>query len=95
LARLGSGAARQQFTGILDPDLFGCSCELKLTADPLASTGGCLGRKPQSAKATWAKAKFGQAEHKSDILQDSSSNVLFGSCELVVLLSCEFLVLLL
>jgi hypothetical protein len=61
-ARLGSGAARQRFTGILDHDLFGCSCELELTLEPPASTGGRqvgLGRKPQSARASLAEAKLG------------------------------------
>jgi hypothetical protein len=38
-ARLGRCAARPQFTGILDHDLFGCSCELELTVEPPASTG--------------------------------------------------------
>ena len=39
-ARLGRGAARPQFTGILDRDLFGCSCKLELIVEPPASTGG-------------------------------------------------------
>ena len=37
---LNRGAARQRFTGILDHDLFGCSCELDITVEPPASTGG-------------------------------------------------------
>ncbi len=58
-ARLGCGASRQRFTGILDHDLFG---ELDLTVEPPASTGGRqveLERKPQSARASWAEAKLG------------------------------------
>ena len=61
-ARLGRGAARPQFTGILDHDLFGCSCKLELIVEPPASTGARqvgLERKPQSALASWAEAKLG------------------------------------
>ena len=36
-ARLGCGVALQQFTSILDLDLF---CKLELTVEPPASTGG-------------------------------------------------------
>ncbi len=38
-ARIGRGAARLLFTGILARGLFGCSCELELTVDPPTSTG--------------------------------------------------------
>ena len=54
-ARLGRGAARPQFTGILDHDLFGCSCYLELVVEPPASTGARqvgLERKPRSALAS-------------------------------------------
>ena len=60
-ARLGSGVARQRFTGNLDHDLFGCSCKLELIVEPPASTGGRqvgLERKPRSAWASWAEAEF-------------------------------------
>ena len=60
-ARLGSGAAWPRFTGILDHDLFGCSCKLELIVEPPASTGGRqvgLERKPRSARASWAEAEF-------------------------------------
>ncbi len=60
-ARLGSGTARQLFTGILDHDLFRCSCKLELIVEPPASTGGRqvgLERKPRSARASWAEAEF-------------------------------------
>ncbi len=71
-ARLGSGAARQQCTG-LDHDLCGCSCQLELIVEPLASTGGRhVGqeRKPWSTRASWAEAKLGQnLKHKFEILQ--------------------------
>jgi hypothetical protein len=39
-ARLGRGAARKRFTGILDHDVFGCSCELELTVEPPAREVG-------------------------------------------------------
>ncbi len=59
-ARLGCGAARPQFTGILDHDLFGCSCELELNVEPPASTGGRqmgLERNPDAPglKQTWTE----------------------------------------
>ncbi len=72
-ARLGHGAARQRFTGILDHDLFGCSCELELTVEPPAKTGGKqvgLEIKPRSARASWAEAKLGQnLKYKSENFQ--------------------------
>jgi hypothetical protein len=70
-ARLGSGAARQRFTGILDHDLFGCSCKLELTVEPPASTEGRqvgLERKSRSARASWAEAKLGP-KHNLEIFQ--------------------------
>jgi hypothetical protein len=62
-ARLGCGAARPQFTCILDHDLFGCSCELELNVEPPASTGGRqmgLERNPDAPgqvglKQTWTE----------------------------------------
>ncbi len=60
-ARLGSGAALQQFKDILDHDLFGCSCNFQLTVDRPASTGGRqmgLGRNPPSSLTSWAEAIF-------------------------------------
>jgi hypothetical protein len=36
-ARLGHGAALQQFTGILDHNLLGCSCKLDLIVEPPAA----------------------------------------------------------
>jgi hypothetical protein len=75
-ARLGSGAARPLFTSILDHDLFGCCCELKLIVEPPASTEGRqvgLERKLPSGWASWAEAKLGP-KHKSDFFQGSSLN---------------------
>jgi hypothetical protein len=73
-AMLGSGAALQQFTGILDHDLFGCSCELELIVEPPARKGGRqvgLERKPQSARASRAEAKLGQnLKHKFEIWEN-------------------------
>jgi hypothetical protein len=75
-ARLGCGAARPLFTGILHHEtheLFGCSCKLELTVEPPASTGGRqvgLERKPQSAWASWAEAKLKQnLKHNLEIIQ--------------------------
>jgi hypothetical protein len=81
-ARLGRGTARArpQFTGILDHDLFGCSCKLELAVGPPASPGGRqvgLERNPRSARASWAEAKLGP-KHKSEILQGSSSRALLS-----------------
>ncbi len=78
--RLGRGTARQQFTCILDHDLFGCNCELELAVEPQASPGGRqvgLERNPRSARASWAEAKLGP-KHKSEILQGSSSHALLS-----------------
>ncbi len=92
-ARLGYGEAWLQFSGILDPDLFGCSCELELTVYPPASMGGSLGRNPEVPGQVGSKQNLGQPKDKSEILQGSSSPELFGSCQfLVLLLSCEFFV---
>ena len=69
-ARLGRGTALPQFTGILDHDLFGCSCKLELAVGPPASPGGRqvgLERNPRSARASWAEAKLGP-KHKFENL---------------------------
>jgi hypothetical protein len=47
---LSSGADLPLFTGILDHDLFSCSCKVELTVEPSASTGGRqMGQEPGQA----------------------------------------------
>ncbi len=55
-----SDAALQQFTGILDHDLFGCSCKLELIVEPPASTGARQVGLERNARASWAEAKLRQ-----------------------------------
>ncbi len=53
--------ALQLFTGILDHDLFCCSCKLELTVDPPASTGGRqvgLDRKPAKRLGKLGRSKI-------------------------------------
>ncbi len=63
VSQAGSGTAPPRITGILDHDLFGCSCELELTVEPPASTGGRqvgLERKPWSAQGKLGQSKMGR-----------------------------------
>ena len=62
-ARLWRGPARWQFTGILDHNLFGCSCELELIIEPPASMGGRqvgLERKPEAPWQLGPKQNLGR-----------------------------------
>ena len=73
--RAGRGPATRAVH--LDYNLFDCSCELALTAEQSASTGGRqvgLERKLRSARASWAEARLGpNSKHKFEIFQGSSS----------------------
>jgi hypothetical protein len=99
---LSSGAARQQFTDILNHDSFGCSCELELIVEP-ARVHGRQASGP--GKKTWKRppaGKLGQSKTWAE-LETQPGN--FPRLKLVHLLvtnlnhhdcrSCEFLVLLL